>query len=393
MARAIPTGSKVLLRAFAAIGGAAAILGAVATVLALPAQAAGRTTSFNWAFVGTGAGTFASNPSCATYANSTYSSALCAAIAPSGIVWFNFYNGFSQKFQGWVKTTGETAAVSDPSCTPSNDASFETLCAARGATGTLLLYQYLNGALGAQLALSSPTPLASAPSCTSRGQVFVCVARSASSQLIQAEYADGSPWNASSWSVNVIAASLPVLSSLSCTSDGTEAPFILCGAITTDSNGLAVAIPQSGADTFGNIGGTLTNPPVCMTFAVLTALECYVTGENSDLNVGNAAPPDFYWSGWSSLGGLVHGTACQEWQAASGPEFDGVVCGVTGLIDSGFWVDVWTDGGEWSGWSEPGTGTYTGTPSCPVNLSGGIMCMIRRTDGGMEAAITTVPVQ
>jgi len=57
------------------------------------------------------------------------------------------------------------------------------------------------------------------------------------------------------------------------------------------------------------------------------------------------------WGGWSDFDGLVHGYSCAYYAAINQPI--GIDCGVTGLVNSGFWTNVF-NGTSWGGWVQQG---------------------------------------
>lgn len=369
----------------------AAAVGMAAMAFSSAPQAA--TKAAGWNIISTGVGSFASDPSCARYTvssayprNANNSGAVCAALSPTGIVWFNVYSGASKKFGTWTRLSNETPASYDPSCVPAGSAS--VVCAARGQQGNLLVYQYSNGALSEQLTLTTPALLATAPSCGLNVRAVQCLAPTASgNQFVQALFKGGA-WSAANWSLTAPKSQYPILSQFSCATDDNVTNW--CSTLTTSSNGMAVAAISGGIYAYDHLGGIGTNPPVCTYAGIVGDVVCFATGTDSALysNVFNGTN----WGGWNSMQGLVHGYGCAEFGDKA--KVLDLVCGATGLIDSGFWVDIYGNG-AWSGWSEPGTGTYLGNPSCialTITVTpGAVMCMILRTDGGMEAAINHAP--
>jgi len=124
------------------------------------------------------------------------------------------------------------------------------------------------------------------------------------------------------------------------------------------------------------------------------AIACFATGTNSALYVNLYSGSDWAassWGGWSDFDGLVHGYSCAYYAAINQPI--GIDCGVTGLVNSGFWTNVF-NGTSWGGWVQQGTGTYIGNPACfevdkTVSPAGRAMCVVVQQNG--RAASITGP--
>ncbi len=359
----------MLGRTFACLG-VLAILSA-APLLTAPARAA-------WGpFTSLPTTQLVSDPSCAAI-DPTVGSAICGGIGPAGQLMFSTWNG--SKWSAW--TTVSVSATSAPSC--ANAETGQAVCAVRNSALQMVAYEYAKGAISKPLTLTAT--LGSAPGCGySNPDSVVCAGRGPSGHLVSEEFNPGSVWAATSWISH--GASFVVDSSVSCTGGGTADGDMICGWVTTGTAG-AVAMYNSHTSTWSiglNLGGHLTNPPVCAGAGVLTKAACFGTGTTSNLYINSYNGSSWStsaWSGWDGLGGLVQGYSCAEYGLSSHQV--NWACGVTGITNSGFWTNDY-NGSSWSGWVQQGTETFIGSPSCfelDVEVKPGrVMCVLRQEDG------------
>jgi hypothetical protein len=349
-----------------------------ATPLAAPARAA-------WgSYVLVGKALLESDPSCAS---ESPGAVFCAAVGPGGKLMFARYIAFT--WTGW--TSAAETVTSAPSC--SSASLGNVVCAARNASLEMITYFDASGTVSSGVV--APVIIGSAPGCapvsTSGG--VLCAARSPSGALVAALYNGNSTFSSADWSI-IQAVASTVYSPVNCALAGDLAGDLICAWLTKGS-AVATRVFSAGTATWapeGDIGGTATNPPICTASGLNIYIGCFATGTNSAL-FGNLFGPGPIkgipaWGGWGSFAGLVHGYSCVDDDAtATSVTF---ACGVTGLIDSGFWTNEY-NGSSWSGWVQQGTTTFIGAPSCLVLNSKvspvQVMCVITKQNG-MAVSIT-----
>ena len=319
-----------------------------------------------------------SDPSCAVESRGV---ALCAAIGPGSDLMYSRWNGTA--WSAWTELT--TVVTSTPSCT--NAGSGKVVCAARDAALQLVAFRDSGGTISSVVSVAVPA-LGSGPSCAaSSGGGVLCAGRGAKGDLVAATYNGATSWSGADWTV-LAAQPQSVYSPVGCVAGGNAAGAVVCAWI---GEGSAISADMYSAGAWQgalDLGGAATNPPACV------AAACFVTGEDSSLYFNPYSGSGWglsSWGGWSNFGGLVHGYSCADYAVVNQPV--GLDCGVTGLIDSGFWTNVY-NGTSWGGWVQQGTGTYIGDPSCfeldsVVSPAGRAMCVVVQRNG--RAASITGP--
>ncbi len=345
---------------------------------AVPARAA-------WgSYVSVGKALLESDPSCATESPGV---AFCAAVGPGGKLMFA--RNIAYTWTPW--TSAADVVTSAPSCTSAGQGF--VVCAARSASLELIAYLDASGTVSP--GVTAKVIIGSAPGCApvSGGAGVLCAARSPSGELVGALYNGSGTWASTSWTV-IKAVASTVYSPVNCTMLGDVAGDVICAWLTKGS-AVATRVFAQGTGKWGgenDLGGTATNPPVCTADGLDIYVGCFATGTDSALfgNLYGPGPDNTIpvWGGWGSFAGLVHGYSCVDDGATAATV--AFACGVTGLIDSGFWTNEY-NGSSWSGWVQQGTATFIGAPSCIVFNAAvtpvQVMCVATQQNG-MAVSIT-----
>jgi hypothetical protein len=324
-----------------------------------------------------------SDPSCAAESPGV---ALCAAIGPGSEIMYSRWNKTS--WSAW--TSLKTVVTSTPSCT--NAGSGKVICAVRDTA--LQMVAYLDNSGSISSAATVKISLGSAPSCAAQSSGGVlCAGRGTTGNLVAATYKTSATWSSADWTV------LPpqpqtVYSPVNCTAGGDAAGAVICTWISVGSAVTADMYSKGKWQGALDLGPILTSVPACTSAPPDLAVACFAPGDSSGLYVNTYSDSGWSlssWSGWESLGGLVHGYSCAYYVATGQPL--GIECGATALTNSGFWTDVY-NGSAWSGWAQQGTDTFIGNPACfeldhAVLPVGRAMCVVVQPNG--RAASITGP--
>ncbi len=322
-----------------------------------------------------GATQLVSDPACASDAPGK---AVCAALGPASTLYVNRFNGTS--WSGW--SSRGIVGLETPTC--SGIGTGKAICGVRTASLQLTAIQWNGTSWSSPVTVGSP--LESGPSCAllTTGKA-ICAGRATAGGIASSLYS-GASWSTAAWSTLAVLTDA-TYTAPDCTSDA--AGRAICAYLIGASN---VTVREfDGTKWIGpiNLGGRATVPPRCTEAGAAGKVGCFAVGTEAALYQNLFAGGAFSLSGWSgfgSLGGLVHGFDCsQTGQKAGQVRYS---CAATALVDNALYTNDY-NGASWGGWTSRG-GKYEGAPACfPLDRTttpGKVMCVVR-TQGNTASSI------
>jgi hypothetical protein len=313
-----------------------------------------------------GSGAVTSDISCAADGNGT---GVCAALGSGGTLLVAHYNGTA--WSGW--TTETLALTSPPSC--AEVIAGEVICASRNVTNEMVAYLWNGKTWTSPLAVAAG--LFSGPSCaaTASGKA-VCAARSTSGEIVTAVYS-GASWAAASWTRPALVSDA-VYGPVKCTTD--DVGQAICAYLTLGNATKVREFATSWSSAIDINGEVTAQPTTCTDAGVGGKAACFAIGTDTAVNgqlfVGGTFTAA-HWTGWGSFNGSASSFSCAQYgQKAAVVNY---ACGAVSESNSGFYTNEY-NGSSWAGWTQVGTMTFIGSPSCfALNRTvtpGRIMCAL-----------------
>lgn len=316
-------------------------------------------------FVATGSATGIGSPSCAVLSSGHV---VCAELSGKATMMWNEFNGTA-----WGKWASLSGTISSrPSCT--GDGASHVICAATATSGGLLWATFDGTSWSTPATITGA--LYSGPSCAEylAGEVL-CVARNATGGLAWSLY-NGTSWSAFA-NLSTAAFSAP-----SCTTDNNNG--VVCAIFTTSNATLVNRFAAGTWKGFLNVGGTAGGVPDCTSMNSGGKVACFAKAYTAGLyvNVFNGASwAATSWSGYAGLGGAANDNMGCTSQAAGE-----LLCGAISATNSVFYADVY-NGTSWTGFTQVGTQTWNGSPSCAPLGNGKAVCVVMSVKNQLSAVV------